>query len=155
MTEWPSSIGSAEWQRALTLTGAPFRSPRPRVTTYAKILHIRCSGTGLGGALGGDSAAGHTTCVLQHISGDVESLISLPQAARRRADMRGGVGECTGHRAIDATGNRRRRLGLSCRTAITKKLTRRWRLQLGSAPPRATISPMPVLRPGFSAFEHY
>jgi hypothetical protein len=71
------------------------------VRAYAKILHVGCIGTVLSGALGGSAAAGHTTCAHHDTSSHVEGLVPLPHAAGLQADMRGGVGERTGHRAIE------------------------------------------------------
>jgi hypothetical protein len=92
------------------------------MTADAKIIHIRCSGTGLCGALGGDAAASHTASVLHHIASHVESLIPLPQSARSRAAMRDGVGERIAH-GPTARGNTYHREGLPCRTANPDKLT--------------------------------
>ena len=81
------------------------RRTLPRVTAYAKILHVRCIGSVLSGALGGGAAAGHTTCAHHYTSSHVEGLIPLPHAAGLRADMRGGVGERTSHRAVETGTN--------------------------------------------------
>jgi hypothetical protein len=47
------------------------------VTAYANIHHNRCIGSGLCGALRGDAADRHTTCVHHHIFSHVEGLVLL------------------------------------------------------------------------------